>query len=183
MLEERSIARIGYSKPIDISEAMIVITSNEDLDTKQGFPPDLLERISPHVFRMPDLVSRVRDVPNLTRYSLKEEAGSEEITQFQFQVARKLRMWAHEDMLSVRSIRNEIAELCRRSQGAELLSNPYEGKILAAIEKRYPGGARPVQARIADDLKISASSLNGTDTRLGRAWRAQVAAGKIPGWP
>lgn len=131
VLEERSIAKIGYSKPIDISGAMIVITSNEDLDTKQGFPPDLLERISPHVFRMPDLVSRVRDVPNLTRYCLEEEAGSEEIAQFQFQVARKLRMWAHEDMLSVRSISNEIAGLCRRSQGdlSELLSNPDEGRL------------------------------------------------------
>ena len=144
--EERTVTRVGSTKPIDISNCMIVVTSNEDLkafgesgqaragegqksqteaneiltdeasQASRSFPPDVLERISGHVVQLPELAYRRRDIPLLVRHFLGNEETNP-LSPFRFHIARKIELWANDlPQLSIRSIRNEIMGLRRESQ-------------------------------------------------------------------
>ena len=94
-------------------------------------------------------------------------------------------MWARDDVLSVRSIRNEIGALVRESQDVtDVIENrdPHEQKILAAIQKLYPTGKRPVKARVAAEIGSGKSTLSDTSTQYGNAWSALEAKGEIHDW-
>jgi len=184
-LEERTITRVGANTPVVVKTTMVVVTSNVNLAELDNFPPDVLERMHRHVIKVPDMISRVSDVPNLTQHFFNQEPGCEEIAGYRFQIAKKLRMWARDDVLSVRSIRNEIGALVRESQDVtDVIENrdPHEQKILATIQKLYPTGERPVKARVAAEIGIGKSTLSDTSTQYGNAWSALEAKGEIHGW-
>ena len=183
-LEEREISKIGDDTPIDISDTMVIVTSNEDLAQKDAFQSDLLERISTHVLKIPELLFPVPDVANLTRHFMAQQPLSNEISPFRFQIAWKLRRWAQEGILTVRALKNEIENLARESQSdfSAIIENrdPYEQKILAAIEELYPNGEKPVKARVAEKLGIAAPTLSANDSPWGRAWKKLTEEGKVP---
>ena len=184
-LEERKISKIGNDKPIDVSGTMVIVTSNEDLAQKDAFQADLLERISTHVFKIPELIFRVTDVANLTRHFMDQQPLSNEISPFRFQIAWKLRKWAQEGILTVRALRNEIEHLTQDSQNISAIienRDPYEQKILAAIEELYPNGEKPVKARVAEKLVITRSHLSYKETLWWKAWKNLEERGEIPGW-
>ena len=184
-LEERKIARVGDDAPINVSGTMVVVTSNEDLATKKGFPLDVLERLSRHVIRVPDISSRLPDIPNLTRhFLLQQQPAAAAIREYRFQIAAKIRAWGHVDEgVSVRSIRNEIETLVRESQDVSAVIENRDSRqmqLLAVIQKLCPGGETPIKAQVATELGIGKSTLSDPNTRYGKAWLDLAARGKIP---
>jgi two-component system nitrogen regulation response regulator NtrX len=67
VLEERSVVRLGATKPIDVAVRVVAATHrNLDDDVAAGrFRQDLLFRLNVHVLRVPPLRDRLSDLPEL----------------------------------------------------------------------------------------------------------------------
>ena len=183
--EERTITKIGSNDPIAIPDCMTAVTANQDLRTLPDFPSDVLERMSGHVVRLPDIVDRQSDLPLLVRHFMGN-IKSNPMSPFRFQIARKIQRWANElPQLSIRSIRNEIEGLQRDSQKIDVVltgKDRYQLELEAVIKKLYPNAEMPIEAKkakVAKELGFSRSRLSEASGPYGKAWQRLIEDGTI----
>ena len=189
VLEEHEVQRLGAEeqKPTDISDVVVIATSNEDMSElcQDGkFREDLYQRLSQHKLQMPPLHHRITDVPLLVKHFLAENA---ELYQRRLPISLKCSELAAHRNFGVRELSAKLARLQVAATEPVVegdFHDSHELRILEAIKQLFPNGEKPAKAKVAAHLKIkSPSTLSGSDGPYGQAWRRLEREGKIPGWP
>ena len=103
-LDDREMSHLGDDpgREVDIGDALVIATSNQDL------PADLHERLSQHMLHVPPLYWRLDDVPLLVKHFL---AGSDALYQRRLPIAGKCYEMVSNGKQSVRELKASIQRL------------------------------------------------------------------------
>jgi two-component system nitrogen regulation response regulator NtrX len=184
VLEERTVTRLGGTRPIRV-EARIVAATNRELDAELAagrFRQDLLFRLNAHVIRVPPLRDRRSDIPAIAdavlagicdRFSMRKKRIAPDALD-----ALMSYDWAHNN---VRELRNVIERMVIAADGEVIGPEHVPAEILEArpAASRDGGSFHELRAEAERSIVVAGLERNGwhvtrTAEELGLADHASL---------
>jgi two-component system nitrogen regulation response regulator NtrX len=184
VLEERTVTRLGGTRPIRV-EARIVAATNRELDAELAagrFRQDLLFRLNAHVIRVPPLRERRSDIPAIAdavltgicdRFRMRKKRIAPDALD-----ALMSYDWAHNN---VRELRNVIERMVIAADGEVIGPEHVPAEILEArpAASRDGGSFQELRAEAERSIVVAALERNGwhvtrTAEELGLADHASL---------
>jgi len=173
VLEERSVVRLGATRPVDVPARVVAATHrNLDEDVTAGrFRQDLLFRLNVHVLRVPPLRDRLSDLPELADHLVG-------VICERFRIRRKTIAPAALDLLTrydwkrnnVRELRNVVERMVIDSDGDVLGAEHVPPELAgSAGDGSRDGEARTFVERKAEaERQIIVAALERNDWHITR---------------
>jgi len=177
VLEERTLTRVGGSRPIEV-EARVVAATNRDLEseTEEGrFRRDLYYRLNVHIIQVPPLRERLSDLPALVDHFLGATCRRFGVRPMR-PAAETLRLLEAYDwrMNNVRELRNIIERLVIATDGEEIPPEAVPPEIGGASGSEPPRGEGPLplrELRKEAERSILLTALERNDWHITRTAR------------
>ena len=173
VLQERTLERVGGTKPISVYCRLIAATNKDlaDLRARGAFREDLYYRLSTVTLKLPTLRERARDIPALVRLFIEESnmAYGRGVKRISDGVLRSL--MAHPWPGNIRQLKNVIANAVILSDGEEISDLEHGDGEAAGEEIRFDGDLHATVAHYATDFekRIIRSVLQQNNGNISRS--------------
>ena len=173
VLEDRSVVRLGASRPVPVPARVVAATNRELTQEVQAgrFRQDLLFRLEVHVLRVPPLRDRLSDLPELVDHLLATTCE-------RFGMRRKSVTPAALELLAayewrrnnVRELRNVVERMVIASDGDAIGAEQVPAEIVESAPHAAPGApARTFLERKAEaERQIIVAALERNDWHITR---------------